>query len=127
VARVARRTLRPAERVAFFRCLGRAYGLVGGLALALALVSGAVLLSGHPWDGQVTAATVVAGCLVAVTVAGVVQARRMTRLRHRALGNPGDPRLARQVRREAITAAILSALIAALSLALLALGALLAG
>jgi len=97
---------------------------VAGLALALALASGAVLLSGHPWDGQVTAATAVAGCLVAVTVAGVVQARRMTRLRHRALGNPGDPRLARQVRRETITAAILRALIAALSLAL---GAVLAG
>ncbi len=90
VARVARRTLRPAERVAFFRCLGRAYGPVGGLALALALASGAVLLSRHPWDGQVTAATAVAGSLVAVTAAGVVQARRMTRLRHRALGNPGD-------------------------------------
>jgi hypothetical protein len=44
-----------------------------------------------------------------------------------ALGNPGDPRLARQVRREAIIAAILRALIAALSLALLALGAVLAG
>jgi hypothetical protein len=86
-----------------------------------------VLLSRHPRDGQVTAATAGAGSLVAVTVAGVVQARRMTRLRHRALGNPGDPRLARQVRREAITAAILRALIAALSLALLALGALLAG
>jgi uncharacterized membrane protein len=129
VARVARRTLRPAERVAFFRCLGRAYGPVGGLALALALVSGAVLLSGHPWDGQVTAATAAAaaGCLVAVTVAGVMRARRMTRLRHRALGNPGDPGLARQVWREAITAAILRALIAALSLALLALGVLLAG
>lgn len=53
-----------------------------------------------------------------------MQARRMTRLRHRALGNPGDLGLARQVWREAITAAILRALIAALSLAL---GVLLAG
>lgn len=123
MARVTRRTLRPAEQVAF-RCLGRAYGPVGGLALALALASGAMLLSRHPRDGQVTAATAAAGSLVAATVAGVVQARRMTRPRHRALGNPGDPRLARQVRREAITAAILRALIAALSLAL---GALLAG
>ncbi|MFI5062554.1 MAG: hypothetical protein ACHP9Z_01050 [Streptosporangiales bacterium] len=87
-------------------------------------MSGAVLLSGHPWDGQVTVATAAAGCLVAVTVAGVMQARRMTRLRHRALGNPGDLGLARQVWREAITAAILRALIAALSLAL---GVLLAG
>jgi len=127
VARVATRTLRPAERIELFRGLGRAYGPVGGLALAVALVSGAALLSGHPWNGQVTAATAVAGALVVVTVAGVLQARRMTRLRRSALGHPGSPRLAGQVRREAISAGILRALIAALSLALLALGAVLAG
>ena len=31
VARVAHATLGPAERVAFFRGLGRAYGLAGGM------------------------------------------------------------------------------------------------
>lgn len=127
VARVAKRTLRPAERIELFRGLGRAYGPLSGLALAVALASGVALLPGHPWNGPVTAATAVAGGLVTITVAGVLQARRMTRLRRGALGDPRNPRLAGQVRRQAINAAILRALIAALSLALLALGALLAG
>lgn len=41
VARVARATLGAAKRVAFFRRLGRAYGLAGGAALTVALASGA--------------------------------------------------------------------------------------
>ena len=40
VARVAQRTLQPRERVAFFRGLGRAYGPVGSVALAVALGCG---------------------------------------------------------------------------------------
>jgi hypothetical protein len=55
VARVARATLRTTERVAFFRGLGRAYGPVGGGALAAALATGAVLATQHPWDGQLAA------------------------------------------------------------------------
>ncbi|MGH3120190.1 MAG: hypothetical protein ACRDND_04030 [Streptosporangiaceae bacterium] len=126
VARVARRTLRPGERVAFFRGLGRAYGPVGGAALVIALGCGVALLSGRAWDGTLTAATVVAACLVAVTAAGVVQARRMTRLRQGALAHPGDAGLADRVHREALGASVLRAAIAALSLALIALGVLLA-
>ena len=38
VARVTVRTLGPADRVAFFRALGRMYGIVGTVALALALL-----------------------------------------------------------------------------------------
>jgi hypothetical protein len=122
VARVARATLGPAGRVAFFRGLGRAYGLAGGAALTVALASGAVLAATYRWDGQLTASTAVAAALVAVTVAGVIQARRMTRLRQDTLGDPGSPGLAAKVRRGARTAAALRAAIAALSLALLALG-----
>jgi hypothetical protein len=126
VARVARRTLPPGERVAFFRGLGRAYGPVGGAALVIALGSGAALLSGRAWDGKLTVAAAVAACLVAVTAGGVAQARRMTRLRQKAIGNPGDAGLADRVRREALGTAVLRAAIAALSLALIALGVLLA-
>ena len=122
VARVAQTTLGAGERVAFFRGLGRAYGLVGGVALTLALASGAVLASAYRWDGQLTASTVVAACLIASTVAGVAQARRMTRLRQDALRNPGSPELVAKVRRGARNAGVLRAAIAALSLALLALG-----
>lgn len=126
VARVAARTLQPRERVAFFRGLGRAYGPVGGVALIAALGCAAALLYDRAWDGTLAAATVIAACLVAVTAAGVAQARRMTRLRQEALRRPGDGRLAGRVGRAAFGAAALRAMIAALSLTLIALGVLLA-
>ncbi len=126
VAKVAHATLGPAERVAFFRGLGRAYGLAGGVALTVALASGAVLAATYRWDGQLTASAVVAAGLVGVTVAGVAQARRMTRLRQDALRAPGSPELAAKVRRGARNATVLRAAIATLSLALLALGTVIA-
>jgi uncharacterized membrane protein len=126
VARVAHATLGAAERVTFFRGLGRAYGPVGGAALTVSLASGAVLASAQRWNGPLTASTAVAAALVAVTAAGVVQARRMTRLRQDALRAPGIAELTARVRGGARRAAILRAAIAALSLALLALGAVIA-
>ena len=126
VARVAHATLGAAERVAFFRGLGRAYGLASGLALVVALASGAVLASTYRWDGQLAASAVVAAGLVAATVAGVAQARRMTRLRQDALRSPDNPELTARVRRGARNASVLRAAIAALSLALLALGTVIA-
>lgn len=122
VARVAHATLDMADRVTFFRGLGRTYGPVGGVALAVALASGAVLASARTWSGPLTASAAVAAALVAVTAAGIVQARRMTRLRREALRTPDRPELTARVRRGARSAAILRATIAALSLALLALG-----
>ena len=125
-ARVADATLGAAERVAFFRGLGRAYGLVGGVALTAALACGAVLASRYRWDGDLAACTVVAAVLVAATAAGVVQARRMTRLRRAALRDPGSAELAAKVRCGARNAVVLRASIAALSLALLGLGTVIA-
>lgn len=129
VVRAARRTLAPAERVELFRALGRGYGIVGGIALALALGTGAVLVSDHPWDGPLIATAVVAGSLVIATAVGVVQARRMTRLRRAALQQPQDGAvrdgMAGAVRRGARTAAVLRTAIAVLTLALVVLGALL--
>lgn len=125
VARVAAATLDPGARVAFFRALGRAYLRVGAPALAVALGTGAGLLTDHAWDGTLTAAVAVAAALVIALALGVAQARRMTRLRRAALATP-DPRLAGQVERCARGAAVLRAAIGLLSLALIALGALLA-
>ncbi|GAA0566953.1 hypothetical protein [Actinomadura livida] len=126
VARVTARTLAPGDRVAFFRALGRAYGVIGSAALALALGSGAVLVAGRPWDGVLVAAALVAAALVLTLLAGVVQARRMTRLRHGALAEPGDERRADLVRRGARGAGVLRAFIGALALVLIALGAVMA-
>jgi len=125
VARVARRALLPVERVAF-RGLGRAYGPVGGAALGVALGCGAALLWGHAWDAALAAATALAACLAAVTATGVAQARGMTRLRQDALSGQGDVTLDGRIRRGALGAAVLRAAIAALSLALVALGVVLA-
>ncbi|MGH3245473.1 MAG: hypothetical protein ACRDOI_04560 [Trebonia sp.] len=126
VARVAHATLGTRERVAFFRGLGRTYGVVGGVALAVALASGAILAATYRWDGRLTASAVVAAGLVAATGAGVVQARQMTRLRRDALRTPDNAELTAKVRRGARNAAVLRAAIAVLSLALLGLGTVIA-
>ena len=60
VARTAVRTLSAPQRVAFFRSLGRSDLRVGAPALAIALGTGAALLSGHPWDATMTATSAAA-------------------------------------------------------------------
>ena len=126
VARTAATTLDARNRVAFFRALGRSYLRVGTPALVVALGTGAGLLSDHRWDATLTAAVVVAAALVASLTVGVAQARRMTRLRGRSVSAPDDESLTRQVARGARRATLLRAAIGLLSLALIALGALLA-
>ena len=124
VARVARRTLGAADHVQFFRALGRSYGPVGGLALATGLVTGAMLVVDQPLDGPVVAGGVIALVLVVATAVGVVQARRMTLLRLRGAASAEDSRVRNAVRRGAMRAAVLRALIGALSVVLLFLGVL---
>jgi hypothetical protein len=127
VARVARRELDGATRVAFFWALGRAHGVLGGAALAFALAAGATLLAQRDWDGMALAAAATGALLAVVTVAGVRQARTMTSLRQHALLAPTDVALAARVRRGARRASVLRATIAVLTLALVALGGALAG
>jgi hypothetical protein len=124
VARVAGRTLGPADRVAFLRALGRAYGVVGGTALVVALVTAAGLAGTGPWSGLLTVCAAVAAALVGTTVVGIHQAMRMTRLRQRAVsGPPGSPDHG-DAQRGATWAAALRGLIAILSLGLTVLGVL---
>ena len=120
VTTVARGQLEPSDQVSFFRTLGRSYGVIGGVALVVALLSGGILLAGRPWDGMALAAVLVAAALIGATAAGVVQARGMTRLRERAVSGARDAELDARVRRGAIRAAALRATIGALSIALLA-------
>jgi hypothetical protein len=105
--------------------LGRAYLLVGVPALIVALGSGAGLASERDWDATLITTAVLAAALVAVLALGVVQARRMTRRRAAALAirDQGEPK--RRVR-GARAATVLRAAIGRLSLALIALGSLLA-
>ena len=127
VARAASRTVGAADRVAFFRSLGRSYGAVGGLAMVAALAAGAALVAGRPWSGLLATTGAVAVTLVLSTVAGVVQAREMTRLRQRAVSEPSTPRLRAQLRQGSVAATALRGLIAASSIALVVLGVLVAG
>ena len=126
VARVATRTLDSAQRLLFFRELGRTYLLVGTPALIVALATGAGLAGDQAWGGTLVATVVVAAALLLSFAAGVVQARRMTRVRAAALSKPEDLPLTDRVRRGARAATVLRAGIGLLSLALIALGALLA-
>lgn len=126
VSRTAAKVLDPANRVSFFRALGQAYLALQAPALIVALGTGFALLSQRPWNGVATAATVLAAALVVTLAWGVAQARRMGRVRRAALAAPDDARLQDGVRRGARRAALLRAGLGGLSLALIALGTLLA-
>ena len=123
VTRVARAELEGPDPGRLLPRAGPGFGAVSTAALIMALACGAVLVADHPWDGTVVAAIVVAVALVLATVAGVLQARAMTRLRRRAVAAPGDEALAERVRRGAIAAAVLRAVLGGLSIGLLALAA----
>ena len=124
--RIARRQLEPAGQVDFFRALGRTFGRVSAIALAIALAGGVVLLDDHGWDGTAVAVAIVAGALPFVTAVGVVQARGMTRLRRAAATDHGASDLGEHVRRGAARAAALRSGIGVLTLAALYLAAVLA-
>lgn len=126
VARTATATLEPSARVTFFRTLGRSYLRVGLPALLLALVTGGVLARDLDLDGLLIATLAVAAALLASLAAGVVQARRMTRLRRSMFESPDDKQLSEQVRRGALAAGGLRTVLGLLSIGLVVLGAFLA-
>jgi putative copper export protein len=126
VAQVARRTLDPAARIAFFRTLGRTYGVVGGLSLLVALGTGAALLPEPLSAPRDLAAIALGAALLLATATGVRQARAMTRLRMRALHETEASQLARALRLATLAATLLRASIGLLTLALLGLAALIA-
>jgi len=97
VARSTTATLQRPDRVAFFKHFGRRFGIVATIALVVAYVTGGVLLAAAPWTGVSTAVVVAAVVLVAVLAVGVVQARRMTRLRRAAIAAPEDATLTDRV------------------------------
>ncbi|HVX23415.1 MAG TPA: hypothetical protein VHB02_18885 [Acidimicrobiales bacterium] len=128
VSSAARSSLDPAARVAFFRALGRRYGIVGNVALAAAIGVGlAMLWPPSAWGRLDDTVVALAGLVVVVTALGIRQARSMTRLRRRHLQDPGDDELAQRVRRGARTAVLLRGVIGVVSLATLSVAAVLLG
>lgn len=122
VSRVAGRVLDGPSRVALFRGVGRLYGMVGAACLVVAIVVGVAIawpLSG----GSEVAVFVLSIALVAVTAAGMVQARRMTARRRYALEVPQDAVAAGAIRRGAAFAGVLRGSIAVLTLVIVVLSA----
>src|SRR5690606_22007060 len=107
VAFTARNTLEAQHRVTFFRALGRAFLPVGGAALLVAQVSGTLLLLQREWDALTLATLVLEAGLIALLAVAVAQARRMTRLRQRALHAGAGAELAAQVARGGRAAGLL--------------------
>lgn len=122
VARTAASTLPPAQRVAFFRSLGRSYLWVGTPALVIGLISGALAARHHSWDAPLTASAIIAAPLVVLLAVAVQQARQMTRLRHAALESGTDPTADPAIQRGRRSADILRAALGVLSLILVVLG-----
>lgn len=119
----ARRSLEAPARVAFFRALGRAYLPVGGAALALACLTGAMLLWSRPATGLTFSLAAIAASIVIVLAVAVVQARRMTRLRRAHLGEPGNTQLGATVQRVGRAAVALRGLLGLLSVVAVVLAA----
>ncbi|HEY6537793.1 MAG TPA: hypothetical protein VI138_01985 [Candidatus Dormibacteraeota bacterium] len=125
VARISGAVLPAPARVALFRGIGRAYGIVAGGALTVSLLSGALLLRGLPWSGALTATVVLAAGLLGTTAVGVIQARRMSRLRQAAIQLDAGDQDDQAIRAGARIAVGLRATIAVLTLALVAMAAVL--
>jgi hypothetical protein len=94
---------------------------VASVAFALVVIPGGVLLAFRPADGYTLAVLIIALLLVVVTVVGIRQARRMTRMRRAAIAEP-DAADAAALQRGTRVASVLRASIGVCSLALFVLG-----
>jgi uncharacterized membrane protein len=120
-SRSTKKALTTPQRVAVFRELGRRYVIVASVAFALVVIPGGVLLASRRADGYTLAVLIIALLLVVVTVVGIRQARRMTRLRRAAIAEP-DAADAAALQRGTRVASVLRASIGVCSLALFVLG-----
>jgi hypothetical protein len=128
----ARGTVDDRGRVALFRSFGRVFTLLFGLTALV--VFGAGIALGFAAPGPLVVSVIVlGGCLIVATVVGILQARRMTRLRgalaeSRAASDgattPVDGAEVLDVRRHALIAAVLRAVLVLGYLAMLVLAVL---
>jgi putative copper export protein len=129
----ARSTMGDAERVAFFRSIGRRFALVGGIALAVLIATGSDMVSDRDaWDtlgegtygGTLLAKLILVGVVIVLTVFhSLVQGPALSRLREQAAARPDDDALAAQIRRRAAAAGVVSLLNLLATLAILVLAA----
>jgi uncharacterized membrane protein len=124
VTSAARKVLDGPSQVAFFRAIGRRYGIVGTAALLVAIGCGLTLAwPPSTWSNIIDASVALSGALVLLTAAGMAQARAMTVLRRRAVTAPDDRAAAEAVRRGRVLAGALRGTMALVTLAVLVLAA----
>ena len=124
VSRAARNVLEGPTQVAFFRAVGRRYAIVGTGSLLIAIGDGLAMAWPPPtWTATTDTAVALAGLLVLATAAGMAQARVMGTLRRRAIASPADRAARASVRRGRRLATSLRLLMAADTLAIVALAA----
>jgi copper transport protein len=133
-AAVARRTIAPAERIVFFRSLGRRFAvLAAGAAVVLGATGGDMAHDNlaswgafiHTGYGRILLAKTIlfALALVEAAVHSLVLGPRIGRLREAQLAAPADAELAARLRRTAAVSGIVSALMLAQTIAIIVLAA----
>ncbi|WP_111720157.1 hypothetical protein [Homoserinimonas sp. OAct 916] len=110
--------LTAADRTALFRNLGPRYLTMAMVAALIVAISGGLLLAARPFDDITIDILVLVAALVAATIAGVAQARRMTRLRCAAHEAADPGQFADRLKRGSFTARLLRTAIGLISLAL---------
>jgi uncharacterized membrane protein len=124
VAKAARGVLDESSQVAFFRAVGRRYGMVGTASLLIAIAASLALsLPPSSWSRTIDAAAVLASVLVVATIAGMMQARAMTALRRKLIANTRDSSTAVALRRGRLLANGIRGLMALVTLAIVILAA----
>jgi hypothetical protein len=122
VSAVARRALDARSRVALFRGVGRAYRYVGTGSLLVGVAVAVVLAWPVPdVDRGVRVELGLSVVLLAVTLAGMAQAKRMTVLRQRSLDRPRETAALASVATGAKVALVLRGAIGLVTLAMVVL------
>ena len=133
-AAVARRTILPAERIAFFQVLGRRFAAVAALAAAAIAATGIDMATDQltSWgalldtgDGRILFAKIVlfALALAEAAVHSLVLGPRLGKLRQAVLDAPDDGALQGSLRRTAAISGAVSALMLLQTMAILVLAA----
>ncbi len=124
VANASRDVLSAQARVAFFRRLGRIYGVVGtGCLLFSILAITAIFWPPSELSGAGFGTLALALLLVPLTLAAMLQARTMTVIRRREVEVPGDALTPHRLARGARLAGALRLSIGLVTLAILVIGA----
>jgi uncharacterized membrane protein len=128
-----RRAVAPGTRIELLRSLGRAFAVLGGLALLVLIATGTDMTSDREAWSHLTdtsygktllAKLILVGVVIALTLLhSLVQGPTLTRLRRLSLERPEDAALQARIQRQAALAGVVSSLILLATLAVVVLAA----